>query len=135
MEKTKIIFIEPCEAAFQFRKCMAQVMQSLPPIEMAHAKDASSALDIIEEEGADVIVVNDDLQDELEVILDSIDNKEFPVLVQSDVQESFEANKILYIERKNIKVIPKEETLDHLHKTLIAATNHKGIGADVGLLH
>lgn len=135
MEKTKIIFIEPSEASFQFRKCMAEVMESLPPIEMSHARDASSALEILEGEGADVIVVDDELQEELEVILDSIDNKEFPVLVQSDVKDSFEANKKLYIERKNIKVIPKEETLEHLHKTLLAATSHKDLAPDLGLLH
>ncbi len=115
--KTKILFVETDEVSFQFRKCMAQVIASLPPFELVHAKDATEALELIDRDGADVLVVDDELSDELSLIIDSLGNSNIPILLQSDV-ESLEN----YDRKLNITVIPKEESIDHFHRTLLAAT-------------
>ena len=96
---------------------MAQVIASLPPFELVHAKDATEALELIDKDGADVLVVDDELSDELSLIIDSLGNSNMPILLQSNGEASEP-----FSSRLNITVIPKEESIDHFHRTLLAAT-------------
>ena len=130
-KKTKILFVESDVVSFQFRKCMAQVIQSLPPFELVHAKDAAEALEIIESGKADVLVVDDELSDELHVIVDSLDLSDLPILVQSNC----ELDRQLTTSQLNITVIPKEDTIDHLHRTLLAATEVRLQTTDPKVMH
>ena len=66
---TKIVFIESDEVSFQFRQCMAGVIQSLPEVELLLARNADEALNLIEQDRADVLVVDDELTDDLQVII------------------------------------------------------------------
>jgi chemotaxis response regulator CheB len=115
--KTRILFVEADEAAFQFRKCMSEIIEALPPTELLLATDAGEALEFLAEEKADVLIVDDELTEELEVIVDSIDCSTIPILVQSEPENRESLAKL----EKHLRLIPKEESLDHLHQTILCA--------------
>ena len=115
--KTRILFVEADEATFQFRKCMSEIIEALPPTELLLATDAGEALELLAEEKADVLIVDDELMEELEVIVDSIDCSSIPILVQSEPENRASLAKL----EKTLRLIPKEESLDHLHQPILCA--------------
>ena len=69
---TKILFVNTDEEAFQVSKCIAQVLAELPPVELFHASDATEALSVVEKEGVDVVVLDNDLFDEKNLFIDGL---------------------------------------------------------------
>lgn len=114
MATTKILFIESDESSFFFRKCMAEALFSLPPVELIHASDAEEALSKIENNKVDVLIIDDELEDELEVLLDSLGATTPPILLQTDRDSTASA--------RRVTCIPKEESVASMHKTLVMAT-------------
>jgi len=114
---TKIVFIESDEVSFQFRQCMAGVMQSLPEIELFLAKNADEALELIENNSADVLVVDDELTDDLQVIIDNQNLVNIPIILQSDEEEL----SLQTFPESTITILPKEESIEEIHQTLRVA--------------
>jgi len=96
---------------------MSEIIEALPPTELLHATDAGEALEFLEDDLADVVVVDDELTAELEVIVDSIDCSSIPILVQSEPENRKSLAKL----EKHLRLIPKEESIDHLHQTILCA--------------
>ena len=123
---TKILFIDRDDASFQVRKCVAQVINELPPLELFQAKSTNECLSLIENLRPDVVVIDEDSPREWEVFLDQLSSEHPPIVITIDrQQQSIE----LPISNKEVSYIPKSESLDDLHKTLIyaskVATNSK----------
>jgi chemotaxis response regulator CheB len=114
---TKILFVDSDEISFQFRKCMAKVLSSLPPIELFHASDATEALGLLETLKPDVVVLDDELREENNLILDSIHNQHLPILMQSDKKISKKNNST-----GQITHVSKDESIEGIHQTLLIAT-------------
>ncbi len=112
---TKILFIDNDEASFQFRKCMAKVMGTLPPIELFHANDATEALGLLEALNPDVIVIDGELIEEKDLFLDSLTSNHPPVVIQTEKKGSSNYDEL-------ITCVEKNESIDGIHQTLLLAT-------------
>lgn len=115
---TKILFIENDETSFQVRKCMARALSSLPPIELFHVHDATEALAILDELKPDVIVLDDETSDEKELLVDTLRRDRPPIVLRTEEKLSKEQKAL----GDNITRIPKNESLDGLHQTLVLVT-------------
>ncbi len=114
--QTKILLLDDSEASFQIWQCIARALDGLPPLEMIHAIDATEALQKIEQAKPDVVVVNldDELVEEKQVFMDSLFGHHPPIVVPNDPQNSRSSDKVIYVN--------SGESLDGIHKTLLAAT-------------
>ena len=117
-EVTKILFIDDDETSFQFRKCMAQVLRQLPPVELFHAGDATEGLQLLEKVHPDVVVLDDELCDECDLFLDSLTLNHPPVVVQVDGKQKTKTP----AKHVMVNYIRKNESLAGIHDTLLAAT-------------
>lgn len=137
-ESTKILFVNTDEEAFQVSKCIAQVLAELPPVELFHASDATEALSVVEREGVDVVVLDNDLLDEKNLFIDGLTGNHPPILLQTEADNR---NDLARRARKDkpITYIPKPETIDGIHQTLMLAAaigiRAKNVGASGGSLH
>lgn len=137
-ESTKILFVNTDEEAFQVSKCIAQVLAELPPVELFHASDATEALSVVEREGVDVVVLDNDLLDEKNLFIDGLVGNHPPILLQTEADNR---NDLARRARKDkpITYIPKPETIDGIHQTLMLAAaigiRAKNVGASGGSLH
>lgn len=115
----RILFLDQDEASFQIWKCMANVIEKLPPVELFHASDATEALMLLENVKPDVIVLDSDLEEERMMFMDSITDTHPPILIQVDEDEKQQRNstddKVFYV--------TKTGTLEGIHKTLLVATS------------
>ncbi len=111
---TKIVFVESDEVSFQFRKCMATVIQSLPSLELYLATNAEEALKLIEDNKADVLVVDDELTDDLQLIIDNNSLGNIPIILQTDEGEA----KLEVFPESTITILPHEESLEEIHSLL-----------------
>ena len=116
---TKILFVDSDETSFQVRQCMARVLDSLPPIELFHARDATEALQMLEQLKPDVIVLDDDTPAERDLFMDSMSGGHPPIVVRSENRASSPKEFSL---TKSVNYIPKNESLDGIHQTLILVT-------------
>lgn len=116
---TKILFVDSDETSFQVRQCMAKVLDSLPPIELFHARDATEALAMLEQLKPDVIVLDDDTPAERDLFMDSMTGSHPPIVVRSDNRASSPREFSL---TKAVNYIPKNESLDGIHQTLVLVT-------------
>ncbi len=116
---TKILFVDSDETSFQVRQCMARVLSSLPPIELFHARDATEALAMLEQLKPDVIVLDDEIPAERDLFIDSLPGNHPPIVLRSETTlpapEKFKLD-------KHVTYIPKNESLDGIHQTLILVT-------------
>ncbi len=113
---TKILFIDNDEISFQIRECIARALKNLPPIEMFHAHDATEALAMLESLNPDVVVLDDDSKEESSLFLDSLTPNHPPVLLRTGRRAAKNGNTV-----DNITPIIKNESLEGIHQTLIAA--------------
>lgn len=115
----RILFLDQDEASFQIWKCMANVIEKLPPVELFHASDATEALMLLENVKPDVIVLDSDLEEEHVMFMDSIAETHPPILIQVDEegtqQQKSTDDKVFYV--------TKTGTLEGIHKTLLVATS------------
>jgi DNA-binding NarL/FixJ family response regulator len=117
---TKILFIDDDEVSFQFRKCMAQVLGTLPPVELFHANDATEGLMMLDDVKPDVIVLDNEMPEECDLFLDNLSASHPPVIVQVEEQSKNSSKP-----QSNIVInyIQKNESLAGVHETLMAVTN------------
>jgi len=118
---TKILFIDNDETSFQFRKCMAKVLNSLPPIELFHAVDATEALGMLETLQPDVIVIDGELAEEKELFLDSLSSEHPPIVLQTN-ESTDERNSDQFETSNHITKMEKNESVDGIHQTLRLAS-------------
>jgi len=130
---TKILFVDNDETSFQVRQCMAKVLSALPPVELFHARDATEALSMLDQLKPDVIVLDDDTPAERDLFIDSMVGNHPPIVLRSETREVLPKDFSL---EKKITYIPKSESLDGIHQTLmlvtaigVKATNHKLTGS------
>ncbi len=119
---TKILFIDEDEASFQIVKCMANVIEQLPPVELFHACDATEGLMMLDNVKPDVIVLNDDMKEERDVFIESLSADHPPILIQSEDSPSQSAPKTRCT-GKQVTYVEKSGTLEGIHKTLLVATS------------
>ena len=114
--QTKILLLDGSEASFQIWQCLARALEGLPPLEMIHAVDATEARQKIEQAKPDVVVVNldDELIEEKQVFMDSLFGHHPPIVVPNDAKQAPSTDKVIYVN--------SGESLDGIHKTLLAAT-------------
>lgn len=115
---TKILFVDNDEMGFQFRKCMAQALKSLPPVELFHATDASEALALVDSLRPHVIVVDDECKDETDLLMDSLSPNHPPILLQTSEQQKNASTPTELVTR-----IQKNESLEGIHYTLLLASS------------
>lgn len=116
---TKILFVDNDETSFQVRQCMARVLDALPPVELFHARDATEALQLLEQLKPDVIVLDDDTPAERDLFMDSMVGNHPPIVVRSESREILPKDFSL---EKRVTYIPKSESLDGIHQTLLLVT-------------
>ena len=116
---TKILFVESDETSFQVRQCMARAISALPPVELFHARDATEALSMLEQLKPDVVVFDDDVPAERELFIDSLAPNHPPVVMRTESE--IPPDKKFSLD-KPITYIPKIESLDGIHQTLVLAT-------------
>ncbi|MBP9838357.1 MAG: response regulator transcription factor [Proteobacteria bacterium] len=117
--KTKILIIEEDETTFQVKKCIAKVLEALPPMELFHAKDSSEALTMIDQIKPDVVVLEHDNKDEQDLLIDSLAPNHPPVMCCTE--DKISADKKFSFD-KSVNYIPKSESIDGIHQTLMLAT-------------
>ena len=124
-QPTKILFVEEDERSFEVRQCVAKVLQSLPPVQLFHAKDATDALNLLEQIRPDVIVLDGEVQEEKELFIDSLHGEHPPVMVRTE-EEDANVVKNFSLD-KSVNYIPKNESLEGIHQTLLlaAAIGHR----------
>ena len=116
---TKILFVDNDETSFQVRQCMAKVLNSLPPVELFHARDASEALSMLDQLHPDVVVLDDETPAERDLFMDSMVGNHVPIVVRSETRQVLPKDFSL---EKKITYIPKSESLDGIHQTLLLVT-------------
>ena len=122
--KTKILFVDSDESSFEFRKCMASVLTTLPPVELYHANDATEALVLLEAVKPDVVILDGELTGEAELFLDSLSIGHPPIVLQTNGSTIGR----MLVEEELITKIEKNESIDGLHNMLKLASD---IGAKV----
>lgn len=116
---TKILFVDNDETSFQVRQCMAKVLEALPPVELFHARDATEALSMLDQLKPDVVVLDDDTPAERDLFIDSMVGNHVPIVLRSETREVLPKDFSL---EKKITYIPKSESLDGIHQTLMLVT-------------
>ena len=96
---------------------MAKVLQSLGPLELLHASDAQEALNLLETQSPDVLVLDDELADESEVIIEHLQANHPAIFIQTDGKRTPKKS----IHGREVKAVPRSETLEGLHVTLSLA--------------
>lgn len=119
LRTTKILFVDNDETSFQVRQCMARVLDALPPVELFHARDATEALQLLDQLKPDVIVLDDETPAERDLFMDSMVGNHPPIVVRSETREILPKDFSL---EKRITYIPKSESLDGIHQTLLLVT-------------
>lgn len=117
-EVTRILIVEEDESSFEFRRCLADKLEELPPIELFHARDATEALALIESLCPDVLVIDDDNPDESELLIDSLDPEHLPVVFCTENVD--QAIRVL-VGANDVTCIQRNESIEGLHQTLRVA--------------
>lgn len=115
---TKILFVDCDETSFEVRRCMAKVLQSLPPVELFHAHDATEALTMLDQIKPDVIVIDDEVPAEKDLFIDSLSSNHPPIVVRTESEENVPKPCDFTLD-KPVTYIPKSESLDGIHQTLL----------------
>ncbi len=113
---TKILFIDDDEMSFQIRKCIAKALAALPEVELFQAHDATEGLQMIEHIKPDVVVIDHEEIEEQDLFIDSLTSSHPPVVLQTESGRSEKAA------AKKITCIPKSDSLESIHQTLLIAT-------------
>ncbi len=113
---TKVLFFDNDETSFQFRQCMARVLNQIPPVELLHAKDATEALKVLDASEIDVVVIDADIKDELEFFLENLKLGHPPIVLRTDTKPNPADYSV-----QGITFIKKNESLAGVHQTLLIA--------------
>jgi DNA-binding NarL/FixJ family response regulator len=115
---TKILFVEEDELTFEFKKCIAQALQKTDKLELLYAQDATEGLKLLEREQPDVIVLDDTLNEECELFLESLSALHPPIVLQIEGKQKTKVGKL-----ENLNCVKKDESLNGIHSILMTATN------------
>ena len=115
---TRILFIDNDELSFEFRKCMARVINSLPPMELFHAHDATEALNMLESLHPDVVILDSDSREENSLFLDSLVGAHPPIVVLEDEVEKVTTR----ADDGDIRYLKKNDSIEGIHQTLLVAS-------------
>lgn len=115
---TRVLFVDNDELSFEFRKCMARVITSLPPMELYHAHDATEALTLLESLQPDVVILDSDSEEENSLFLDSLVGAHPPVVVLDEEAEK----RSQHSATDEIKYLQKNDSIEGIHQTLLLAT-------------
>lgn len=117
---TKILFIEEDETAFEIRRCIAAVLEGIQPVELFQAKDASEALELLDEVCPDVVIIEHEDKAERELFLDGLSGEHPPVLIDCAKPEKNPRKKVSYVR--------KDPSLEGIHQLLKTATTMAALG-------
>jgi chemotaxis response regulator CheB len=117
---TRILFIEEDETAFEIRKCIAAVIEGIEPLEMYHAKDASEALELLEEICPDVVVIEHEEEAERDLFLDGLTKEHPPVLIDSEKEPKNKSDGVSFVR--------KDGSLAGIHELLRTAQALASVG-------
>ncbi len=115
---TRILIVNHDEACFQVQQCILKALRDLPPVELYHAHDATEALSMLDRLSPNVIVMDDEEPAEKELIIDSLTCNHPPILLQSEDEKPASE---MSSRNGPITRIPKNESLEGLHQTLLLA--------------
>jgi DNA-binding NarL/FixJ family response regulator len=132
-EITRILFVDNDETAFEFRKCMAKVLGQLPPMELFHASDATEALHILEQVQPHVVVFDDEIPEERELFLESLNGAQPQIVIQTDKTDPASRKAMAH---KRVTFLKPSDSLEGIHETFVVAATlaNKGVTADPKLL-
>ena len=119
---TKILFVEEDELAFEFKKCIATALHNIKRlnegmVEMYYAQDATEGLRILEKENPDVVVLDDNINEECELFLESLSPQHPPIVLQVDGKQKTRTGKL-----ENLSCMQKDDSLDSINSVLSVAT-------------
>lgn len=121
-QTTKVLFIDSDEISFQFQKCMAQIIQGLPTLELFFAADATEGLAMLDSLNPDVIILEHEDLHEQQLFLDSLSALHPPVLVQSDEDVKKGSRNLASVNLLSpVNRIPKSDSLEAIHQKFILA--------------
>lgn len=124
---TKVLMIDNDEVSFQFQKCMAQIIEGLPNLELHFAADATEGLAMLDSLHPDVIILEHEDEHEQQLFLDSLGGIHPPVLVESDSCNSSEKRSLNKVDLKSpVNQIPRSDSLESIHQKLILAARLGG---------
>jgi chemotaxis response regulator CheB len=130
---TKILFIDDDEMSFQIRKCIAKALAALPDVELFQAHDATEGLQMIDNVKPDVVVIDHEEIEEQELFIESLSSNHPPIVLQTQTGRSEKTA------AKKITCIPKSDSLEGIHQTLLIAAAIAEKGTDLtsksSLLH
>ena len=120
---TKILFVEEDELTFEFKKCIAQALQNIKHptegiIEMYYAQDATEGLKILEKERPDIVVLDDNINEECELFLESLSPQHPPIVLQVDGKQKTKIGKL-----NNLSCMQRDDSLDSINSVLAVATS------------
>jgi len=111
---TKILFLEEDQTTFEIRRCIALVLEGIQPIEMYFAKDATEALELLDEVGPDVVVIEHEEEAEKELFLDGLKKSHPPVIVEEAQSDSRR--------RPGVSYQTRDGSLEGIHQLLKKAS-------------
>jgi len=120
---TRILFIEEDETAFEIRKCIAAVLEGIQPLEMFQAKDASEALELLDEVCPDVVVIEHEELAERELFLDGLTKEHPPILIDGEKAPGAAPQA-----RKGVSYHRKDSSLAGIHDLLKTARALASVG-------
>ena len=119
---TKVLFIDDDELSFHFQKCMADIIEGLPHLELFYASDATEGLAMLESLEPHVVILDHENDEEQELFLDSLSPTHPPVLVQTEEEDPKQNRDLSNIDlASHINKIPKSDSLESIHQKLLLA--------------
>jgi DNA-binding NarL/FixJ family response regulator len=117
---TKILFIEEDQTSFEIRRCIARVLEGIQPLELYHAKDATEALELLDEVKPDVVVIEHEESAEQDLFLDSLKKSHPPVIAKEQCS------------RPGVNYVERDGSLESIHNLLRRATELALLGTASG---
>lgn len=131
-QPTKVLFIDNDEVSFQFQKCMAQIIEGLPTLELFFAGDATEGLAMLDSLHPDVIILEHEDEREQQLFLDSLSALHPPVLVQSGEENQKTSRNLSSVNLlSQINKIPRSDSLEAIHQKLILAARLGNVKTEI----
>jgi len=127
-EITTILFIDSDEASFRYRLSVADQSSALADVDLLLATNSEEALEILETQRPDVLIVSDELMDDYNFLAEFCEFQNIPVIVQSDSKEELDLAPLAVH-----TVTTREVSQEEIHQTLSLAVSMKI--PDMGLMH
>lgn len=127
-DTTTILFIEADEVYFQYRQCVANVAEKLPDMNLLLATNCEDAIELLETQRPDVMVISDELVDDFRFLSEFGEYQHIPVILQSDTIKDLD-----FAPEAVHAITKKEQSLEEVGHTLSLAASMKV--PEMGLVH